>query len=68
MGGKLQGEEYLRSINCPVTNCMFIHNRKFLPQPTDYDVLVFHAGNPIDPNDLPDFRRDDQIYVMANEE
>ncbi|CAG9810440.1 unnamed protein product [Chironomus riparius] len=68
MGGKLHGAEYLKSIDCPVTNCVFSHDRNFLPQPTDYDALVFHVGDPLEPDDLPEFRRDDQIYVMANEE
>lgn len=68
MGAKLIGEEYLRSVECPVINCIFSHNRSYLPQPTDYDALVFHVGDFISIDDLPEFRRDDQIYVMANEE
>jgi len=68
MGAEVLGEDYLRSVDCPVTNCVFSHDRNFLPEPTDYDALVFHVGDFIDIDDLPEFRRDDQIYIMANEE
>jgi hypothetical protein len=68
MGAKVLGEEYLRSIDCPVTNCIFSHDRNLLPKPTDYDALIFHVGDFIDIDDLPESRRDDQIYIMANEE
>ncbi|CAG9810443.1 unnamed protein product [Chironomus riparius] len=68
MGDEILGEEYLKSIDCPVTNCVFSHDRNFLPQPTDYDALVFHVGDFNDIDDLPEVRREDQIYIMANEE
>ena len=68
MGKELQGEEYLKSIDCPVTNCVFLHDRKFLPKPTDYDALVFHVGDCLDIDDLPSERREDQFYIVADEE
>lgn len=68
MGAEILGKEYLKSIDCPVTNCIFSHNRSFLPQPTDYDALIFHMGNLWGFDDLPEFRREDQIYIVANEE
>ncbi|KAL7011759.1 hypothetical protein ACKWTF_014432 [Chironomus riparius] len=68
MGASVLGEDYLKSIDCPVTNCIFSHNRTFLPQSTDFDALIFHMGSMNDIDDLPAFRRDDQIYIVANEE
>ncbi|CAG9810437.1 unnamed protein product [Chironomus riparius] len=68
MGKEVQGEEYLKSIDCPVTNCVFSHDRHLLPRPTDYDALVFHVGDCLDIDDLPSARREDQFYVVADEE
>lgn len=68
MGKEIQGEEYLKSIECPVTNCVFTHDRKLLPKPTDYDALVFHVGDCLDIDDLPSARRHDQYYIVADEE
>ena len=68
MGGKIHNEEFLKSIDCPVTNCIFSHDRKLLPQETDYDAIVFHVGNFIAIDSLPSARTKDQIYIMASDE
>jgi len=68
MEKEFQGEEYLKEMDCPVTNCIFSHNRKFLSSPTDYDGIVFHVAEPFDVLDIPEKRSEDQIYIMANQE
>jgi len=70
MGAEILEEKYLKSIDCPVTNCIFSHKRDFLPKTTDYDAVIFHMGlyNHTDIDDMPEARRDDQLYIVANEE
>ncbi|XP_070490701.1 alpha-(1,3)-fucosyltransferase C-like [Chironomus tepperi] len=68
MDKEVQGEEYLKDMNCPVTNCIFSHNRKYLPSLSDYDAIVFHVAQPMDVKDVLRSRKDNQIYIMANQE
>ncbi|CAG9810435.1 unnamed protein product [Chironomus riparius] len=68
MGKKVLGEEFLKSLQCSVTNCIFSHDRGLLSSPADYDALIFHVGEPFDIYDLPATRSENQIYAMLNQE
>ncbi|KAL7011765.1 hypothetical protein ACKWTF_014435 [Chironomus riparius] len=68
MGKKVLGEEFLKSMQCSVTNCIFSHDRGLLSSPADYDALIFHVGEPFDIYDLPATRSENQIYAMLNQE
>ncbi|CAG9810433.1 unnamed protein product [Chironomus riparius] len=68
MDKEVQGEQYLKDIECPVTNCIFSHNRKYLSSVADYDAVVFHVAEPFDVRDVPKIRKENQIYIMANQE
>lgn len=68
MGAKVQGVDYLKSIDCPVTNCFFSHDWNLLPKQTDYDAVVFNVENFISIDNLPSARTEEHIYIMASEE
>lgn len=57
-------EDYLKSINCPVTNCILTHDKKLLDAPHLYDALIFHSAEPwLRP--LPETRSPHQYYIMT---
>lgn len=56
-----------KSLNCPVTNCIFTHNKSLLSAPHLYDALVFHGAEPR-LYSLPETRSPDQFYIMASME
>ncbi|XP_070490937.1 alpha-(1,3)-fucosyltransferase C-like [Chironomus tepperi] len=70
MDAETVGRDYLKDVDCPVINCVFTHNRDYLPSSTDYDAIIFHVGEAKNGSEWnePRFRRYDQVYVMANKE
>ena len=62
------GKEWLQSINCPRTDCVFTNNKKLLDQPHLYDAIVFHGSENWKLLQLPKSRRTSQLYVMATME
>lgn len=62
------GKEWLQSINCPRTDCVFTNNKKLLDQPHLYDAIVFHGSENWKLLQLPKSRRASQLYVMATME
>lgn len=61
--------DYLESVECPVTNCIFTTDRNFLNHEHEYDAIVFHAPEPLwDPKDLPKTRSPNQVYIMGTKE
>lgn len=60
------GEEILKSVQCPVTNCFFTHNHKFLKKETDFDAILFHAPETMKPTLMPRERNDHQFYAMMS--
>lgn len=65
MPNETNGEEFLTSLNCPVTNCILTHNKKYLSSPHEYDALVFHGASTWVKIDLPQTRSPHQLYVLA---
>lgn len=61
-------EDFLKSINCPVTNCVFTNNKNLLSHAHEYDALVFHGAEPWVGLDLPHTRSPHQVYIMATKE
>lgn len=60
-------EDYFKSINCPVTNCVLTHDKSLLEAPHLYDALIFHSAEPwLSP--LPETRSPHQYYIMATKE
>lgn len=61
------GEEILKSMNCPVTNCVFTHNHSVLNDIKKYDAIVFHAPEQTTRiESMPKSRSMQQLYVMAS--
>ena len=58
---------YLESINCPETNCIFTENKKMLMH-HEFDAIVFHGAESWKLMNLPNTRSPHQIYVMASQE
>ncbi|XP_070506558.1 alpha-(1,3)-fucosyltransferase C-like [Chironomus tepperi] len=57
-------EDYLKSIDCPVTNCILTHDKNLLEAPHLYDALIFHSAEPwLSP--LPETRSPHQYYIMT---
>lgn len=65
MPNETNGEEYLKSIQCPVTNCIFTHDKNFLDQSHLYDAIVFHSAEVWWNLDLPATRSPHQLYVST---
>lgn len=63
LGGDQLGEDILKSIGCPATNCFFTHNRQYLKNYTDFDVVLFHASEYLD-DKIPPLRSPKQLYVF----
>lgn len=61
-------ESYFESINCPVTNCIFTHNKNLRYAPHMYDAMVFHGAESWSLIGLPSTRSANQVYIMASME
>lgn len=61
-------EDYLKSIKCPVTNCVFTNNKNLLSHVHEYDALVFHGAESRMLVELPRTRSPHQIYIMGTKE
>jgi Fucosyltransferase, N-terminal len=59
------GEELLKSVNCPVTNCLFTHNKTLLDSITLFDAIIFH-GPEYRTTALPTVRSPHQLYVFSS--
>jgi hypothetical protein len=68
MGNETQGPEYLESIQCPVNNCVFTHNKNLIDPVYYYDAVIFHGAQSWVMMDLPPIRSTHQLYVMATQE
>lgn len=66
MPNETNGEEYLKSIQCPVTNCIFTHDKKYLEDTHKYDAIVFHSAETWWKLDLPTTRSPHQLYVSTS--
>lgn len=55
---------HLANIACPVTNCFFTHDRKYLKDFKKFDAVIFHAPENIS-NIVPKERSADQLFVFA---
>ena len=64
MSSITSGEDYLKSINCPVTNCILTHDKNLLEAPHLYDALIFHSAEPW-LTSLPETRSPNQYYIMT---
>lgn len=61
--------DFLESVECPVTNCIFTANRNFLNHEHEYDAIVFHAAEwHFQHSDLPKTRSPHQVYIMGSKE
>lgn len=71
---KMKKETYdasdLKSVDCPVTNCIITHKKSYLPNVEDYDALIFHVGSDqhFSSSDLPKSRKAEQLYIFASKE
>ncbi|CRL02340.1 CLUMA_CG015321, isoform A [Clunio marinus] len=61
-------QDYLESIKCPVTNCIFTNNKRLLNASHKYDTLIFHGAEAWLSLNLPATRTANQIYIMATQE
>lgn len=59
-------QDYLKSMNCPVTNCILTHDKQFLSEPHLYDAIVFHGAESWGKLDPPQTRSPHQLYVTAD--
>lgn len=62
------GEDLLKSVECPVTNCFFTHDHNFLEKVTEFDAIFFHIPDNMNQMSMPDVRNENQIYIMASKE
>lgn len=61
------GEEILKSVQCPVTNCFFTHNHTILKDIKEFDAIVFHAPEHTTKiQAMPKTRSAHQLYFMAS--
>jgi alpha-1,3-fucosyltransferase len=70
MSNETYDQEYLKSENCPVTNCILTNNKNFLKDVNDYDALVFHIASDkhFSKSIVPKYRNPNQFYIMATKE
>lgn len=62
-------EDYLKSISCPVTNCVFTHKKNLLKHHHEYSAIFFHDAEKWSRfMKLPETRNPQQVYVMASQE
>ncbi|KAG5676245.1 hypothetical protein PVAND_006094 [Polypedilum vanderplanki] len=65
-GEEEAGEEVLKSVQCPVTNCFFTHNKELLDGDiTKFDAIAFH-GPEFRTKPLPTVRSPDQLYIFVS--
>lgn len=62
MGEEEAGETFLKSVQCPRTNCIFTHNKSMLTHTNLFDAIVFHG--PEDIPFLPPDRLMNQFYIL----
>jgi hypothetical protein len=65
IGGEEAGAETLKSVDCPVTNCFFTHNRNHLDDITNFDAIAFH-GPEYEKVPRPVQRNSNQMYIFAS--
>jgi alpha-1,3-fucosyltransferase len=58
-------EEFFKSMQCSVTNCILTHDKQLLSAPHLYDAIIFHTAETWMMLDLPKTRSPHQHYVMA---
>ncbi|CAO1397377.1 unnamed protein product [Diamesa serratosioi] len=68
LGNETVGKEWLKSIKCPRTDCVFTNNKDLLDHPHAYDAIVFHGAENWKMLELPKTRRTSQYYIMASME
>lgn len=68
MKSETYDNDFLESMNCPVTNCVFTNNKKLLTHEYQYDALVFHTAEPWIGLALPRTRSPQQVYIMGTKE
>lgn len=68
MPNETNQNEFLKLINCPVSNCVLTHKKNFLSEPHFYDAIVFHGAETWFLVDLPELRSSHQFYVLASME
>lgn len=61
------GEDYLRSVKCPVINCVFTNNKNLF-ESHKFDAIVFHGAENWKLMSLPETRSPHQLYVIALKE
>lgn len=59
------GEEILKSVQCPVTNCFFTHNKELLGDIRKFDAIAFH-GPEFRRVPLPNVRSPEQLYIFVS--
>lgn len=59
------GEEVLKSVKCPVTNCFFTHNKNLLGDVRKFDAIAFH-GPEYRRDPLPTVRNPNQLYIFVS--
>lgn len=58
------GKEDLESVNCPVTNCYFTHEKGHLNNVTEFDAIMFHGPEFIP--QIPQHVNLDQLYIFVS--
>lgn len=58
------GKETLESVNCPVTNCYFTHEKGYLKNVTEFDAIMFHGPEFIP--SIPHHANLDQLYIFVS--
>jgi hypothetical protein len=59
------GEEILKSVQCPVTNCFFTHNHNLLGGETKFDAIIYHYPE-LRKFQWPKKRSQNQLYIMTS--
>ena len=58
------GKEKLESVNCPVTNCYFTHEKGYLKNVTEFDAIMFHGPEVI--SQIPQHINLNQLYIFVS--
>lgn len=61
-------EADLEALGCPISNCIFTHNKDYLDSHHYYDALVFHSAENWFLSDKPSVRSPHQLYIMSSVE
>jgi hypothetical protein len=59
------GEDFLNSIKCPVSNCLFTHNRNLVKE-MEFDAILFHTPEHMNLTTIPKSRSPHQIYTFVS--